>query len=154
MGSRGPKPAPTALRLLSGERRPSRINFAEPKIAAPKSMQPPSGLHGAGLREWTRLAQLLVDAGVLRATDLAAFEDYCRALSDLRRYEAKAARAGLELSIAKGFASQVLKLRGQVAQLRNAIGLTPTSRTGVKATPPSKSTAVDAFRNRQPGRPA
>jgi P27 family predicted phage terminase small subunit len=133
VGLRGPKRAGAVVQLLHGETRPSRVNRAEPDLPAPRTLAPPAGLTGAGLKEWQRLAATLRDAGVLTDADLTAFEDYCRALSDLRRYEAKAARVGVELSLAKGYAGAVLKLRGQVAQLRGHLGLTPVSRFSVKA---------------------
>ena len=129
----GRTPQPTALKLAKGERRPSRVNYDEPKMAPPESLKPPTGLSGAGLKEWTARAKDLADRGVLTDADLTAFEDYCRALSELRAYEAKAKKAGLELAIAKGYQGMVLKLRTQVNQLRQQCGLTPSSRGGVKA---------------------
>ena len=133
MGARGPKRQPTALRLAKGETRPSRVNFDEPQLPAPSTLEPPAWLAGAGLQEWRRLAEPLKAAGVLTEGDRGAFTDYCGALSDLRRYEAKAKRVGLELAIAKGFAGMVLKLRAQVTQLRAHLGLSPSSRASVKA---------------------
>jgi P27 family predicted phage terminase small subunit len=135
MGRRGPKPAPTALKLAKGERRPSRVNYEEPALPAPASLEPPDGLDGAGLVEWTRLAPALRDSGVLLESDLVAFEDYCRCLTLLRQYEAKAKKAGPELAIAKGYAGMAFKLRGQLDKLRAGLGLTPASRSGVKAKP-------------------
>ena len=133
MGGKGFPPAPTAIKLAKGERRPSRVNYDEPQMAKPESLRPPSGLKGAGLREWQAQAKNLADRGVLTDADLTAFEDYCRALSELRNYEAKARKSGLELAIAKGYQGMVLKLRTQVNQLRQQCGLTPSSRTGVRA---------------------
>lgn len=140
MGRRGFQPAPTAEKLAKGERRPSRVNYDEPQFEPPKAeaLRPPSGLDGAGLREWKRQIDRLAVRGVLTEADLAAFEDYCRALSQLRSYELKAKRAGLEQAIAKGFQNQVLKLRAQVNILRRECGLTPSSRGGVRVTTPMK----------------
>jgi P27 family predicted phage terminase small subunit len=146
MGRRGFAPAVTAEKIAKGERRPSRVNYAEPQLDGPSSLQPPAGLKGAGLTEWTRQIAHLSERGVLTTADLTAFEDYCRALTELRRYEAKARAAGLELAIAKGFQGMVIKLRAQVNQLRQQCGLTPSSRSGVKATPkPSETNPAERY---------
>ena len=132
MGLRGPKPAPSDVKIAKGETRPSRINYDEPTFPRATQIDPPAGLRGAGLREWERIAPILQEAEVLRATDLNVLEDYCRALSDLRTFEAKAKRVSAERSIAKGFANAVLRLRAQVNQLRRELGLSPTSSAGLK----------------------
>ena len=67
---------------------------------------------------------------------MTLFENYCRGLTDLRRYEIRARKAGPELAIAKGYAGMVVKLRAQVTQLQAQLGLTPSSRSGVKVTKP------------------
>lgn len=133
MGHRGPAAEPTAIKLAKGERRPSRVNYDEPQIDAPESHDAPKGLEGAGLEEWNEQIERLSERGVLTAADLTAFEDYCRALTELRRFEAKAKESGEELAIAKGYQGMVVKLRAQVNQLRQQCGLTPSSRSGVKA---------------------
>jgi len=135
MGRRGPAPAPTAIKLAKGERRPSRVNYDEPRLPtpAPDDLAPPDGLVGEGRVEWERQIGVLIDSGVLTAADLKAFENYCRALTDLRTYEAQAKEAGPELAIAKGYQGMVIKLRAQVNQLAQQCGLTPSSRSGVKA---------------------
>lgn len=134
MAGKGFAPASKAEKLAKGERRPSRVNYQEPELAAPASLEPPDGLEGAGLTEWRKQIGILTDRGVLTAADLTAFEDYCRALEDLRRFEVKLKRAAPELAIAKGYVSAVVKLRAQVNVLRQQCGLTPVSRRGVKAT--------------------
>jgi P27 family predicted phage terminase small subunit len=132
MGRRGPAAAPTAIKALRGNpgRRPLP---AEPPIPAATNLAVPSSLQGAGRIEWRRLAPILSQTGVLAESDVVAFENYCRALSDLRRYELKAKRVGMELAIAKGYAGMVLKIRAQVSQLAAQLGLTPSSRSQVRA---------------------
>jgi len=85
------------------------------------------------LAEWTRLASMLVECGVLTGADLRAFGDYCRVLTDTELYEAQAKEAGPELAIAKGYQGMVIKLRAQANQLRVQLGLTPSARSTVKA---------------------
>lgn len=143
MGRRGPAAEPSALKLAKGERRPSRVNYDEPQIDAPESYEPPKGLEGAGLEEWQDQIAVLSERGVLTSADLTGFEDYCRCLSELRRFEAKAKEAGEELSIAKGYQGMVVKLRAQVNQLRQQCGLTPSSRSSVKAAKRKDTAAKD-----------
>lgn len=134
MGARGPKPQPSALKLLRGNPGKRAVNKDEPTLPAPSrgALEPPEELQGAGRAEWERLVGDLVTGGVLTVADMGAFEDYCRGLSDLRRYEAKAKKAGPELAIAKGYQGMVVKLRAQVAQLRDRVGCSPSGRSQVK----------------------
>lgn len=150
MGARGPRAAPTILKLMRGESRPSRVNRDEPELPPPTSPEPPKELTGEGVVEWRRLIGMLTQTGVLTDADLGAFEDYCLALTELRRYERQAAEVGAELAIAKGYAGLTVKLRAQVAQLRSHLGLTPSSRSGVKAAKKPQS-ATEAFRQRATG---
>lgn len=143
MGRRGPAPAPSPLKLAKGERRPSRVNYDEPTLEPASTLEPPPDLAGLGLEEWTRLIGMLSERGVLTEADLSAFGDYCRALTELRRYEATSLAAGEELAIAKGYQGMVIKLRAQVNQLRQQCGLTPSSRSGVKAVKGKDKTAND-----------
>jgi len=129
----GRRPAPTAIKLAKGERRPSRVNYDEPEMAPPSSLSAPKDLEGVGLEEWNEQIERLVERGVLTDGDLRAFEDYCRALTRLRVYEAQAKDAGPELAIAKGYEGAAIKYRAQVNQLRQQCGLTPSSRGSVKA---------------------
>ena len=138
MGRRGPAPKPTALRVLQGKAGHRALNKAEPKLPAPKSIDPPGGLSGAGLEEWTRLVGAMVEAGQLTTGDMTAMGDYCRRLTRLREYEALEASVEGELAIAKGYSGTVIKLQAQVAQLRAKLGLDPSSRSQVKAVKPQE----------------
>lgn len=133
MPGKGFAPAPTAVKLAKGERRPSRVNYDEPDLPQAENLDPPEGLTGVGLEEWQAQIRVLTERGVLTGSDLRGFEDYCRALTELRRHEAVANAAEPELAIAKGYLNAVVKLRAQVNSLRQQCGLTPASRTGVKA---------------------
>jgi len=136
------------MKLAKGERRPSRVNYQEPALpTVDQAPEPPAGLASVGKAEWKALARHLTKAGVLTLADLTALENYCRSLSDLRRYEASAKRAGPELAIAKGYQGMVVKLRAQCSQLAQQFGLTPSSRSTVKALKkPGEQTASPAER--------
>jgi P27 family predicted phage terminase small subunit len=156
MGTRGPKSRSAVLAFQSNETRPSRVNRDEPDLPAAKATPPPASLKGEGRREWLRLAPQLLQRGLLREADLSCFEDYCRALSDLRAYEHKARKVGLERAIAAGFQGMTVKLRAQVASLRNHLGLTPVSRASVRQVGGGASSSpkgsIDAFLAQKRGR--
>lgn len=128
--SKGPAPAPTALKLLKGVR-PARINQNEPK---PKSVSGalPKGW-GAGMSEgaktfWATYAPVLSNLGVLTEADLPAF----RVLSELwSRW--------LDTQIALGAGSDDLKdalaymrigdkLETQMLRYMQEFGMTASSR--------------------------
>ena len=143
---------PTALKLAKGERRPSRHNSAEPELPAPKRIDPPTGLKGPGLKEWLRVAPLLLEAGVLTEPDMPALEDYCRRMTDLRACEreaemlrkllARVEKQKGEVDVAdlvrlmRGIDSterRLISMQAQVNVLRRELGATPSSRSGVRA---------------------
>lgn len=76
MGKRGIPPAPTALKVLRGDK-PSRINSNEPKpdqgvVVSPRPL---------GSREqeiWDRLAPDMIRKGVLTAWDVDSFAAFCQ----------------------------------------------------------------------------
>jgi phage terminase small subunit len=124
------------------------VNYDEPSLPDATTIPPPPrSLTGAGRIEWVRLVKPLIENRVLTDADMTAFEDYCRALSELRRYELKAKRVGLEQAIAKGFQGTVIKLRAQLVQMRAHLGLSPATRGSVKAAPRSSS-RLDRWFNR------
>lgn len=75
MGKRGPAPAPTALKLVRGDRS-SRINDNEP-LPAPTDVQAPDWLPSAAREVWDRLRPDLTAKGVLTSWDVDAFADLC-----------------------------------------------------------------------------
>lgn len=75
MGSRGPNPAPTALRLVRGDR-PDRINLDEPLPAAAEVFCP-DWVADWGQKLWAQLAPDLVDKGVLTFWDVPLFASGC-----------------------------------------------------------------------------
>jgi P27 family predicted phage terminase small subunit len=83
MGRRGPRPAPTAVKLERGVR-PDRINSAEP---VPVGRQPscPRWLSPEARGVWRRLAPDLYRRGVLTAWDVDGFAFYCDLLVQARR---------------------------------------------------------------------
>jgi len=83
MGKRGPKPRPTALRILEGNpsKRPLPKNEPKPPPIAPKC---PHWLHKYGKQEWKRVAPPLERLGLLTQMDLATLVGYCQSFAMLR----------------------------------------------------------------------
>jgi P27 family predicted phage terminase small subunit len=131
MGRRGPKPQPSVLQIVRGNpgRRPP--NTAEPELA-PAKRDVPAGLKGSAKKEWLRLIDELTTKGVLTVGDLRSFEQYCRIVGEVDAYEKLIARVGREAAHKLGYANYLLKLRTQERQERAHLGLTPSSRSGVK----------------------
>ena len=137
MGRRGPKPEPTALRLLKGNPGKRGINHDEP-IPPPgedADWAVPATLGASARVEWERQVGVLREIGVLTLADRTIFEVYCQAVGDLAD-----AQRTLDVLVTAGahqaavdVRDQVMKLRNQVKQLAAEIGVTPSSRSGVKA---------------------
>ena len=79
MGKRGKPPAPTALKLVRGDRR-SRVNRNEP-IPPPADPAAPSWLTADALVVWKRLAPSLERSGVLTVWDVDVFAGFCTAVA-------------------------------------------------------------------------
>lgn len=139
MGRRGPQPAPTALKLERGNPGKRPLNHEEPELA-PATHAVPSGLKGRARKEWVRLAEELITKGVLTIGDMHAFEEYCTLVGEVDTYEKLIRRVGRAEAHRLGYANYLLKLRTQLRQQAAHVGLTPSSRSGIKAV----KTTVDA----------
>jgi P27 family predicted phage terminase small subunit len=86
MGERGPAKTPTALKLLHGERRESRLNRAAPK---PRPNRPtmPADMSDGAKRVWRRVWRDFGHTGILTAVDADGLRVYCEAVD---RYVAAA----------------------------------------------------------------
>lgn len=82
-GRKGPPPKPTALKILHGETRPSRINSAEPQPGQ-SLVEPPEDITEEALVIWNELADDLIRTGVLKPWDSRAYADYCEAVVSSR----------------------------------------------------------------------
>lgn len=87
MGSRGPAPKPTALRLLHGDRA-DRVNNDEP-VPGRGDVAPPRWLSDKAVAVWDEYAPDLQRQGVLTAWDCETFGCWCDAVA--RRRAAAAA---------------------------------------------------------------
>lgn len=141
MGRRGPKPRPTALKLLTGNgSRP--INLFEPR---PPSTPPtcPDWLDAESRLKWDEVIQTLSSMGVLSVVDGDAIAGYCQAWVRWVRaerfiqehgevYQVKddkgrvtVVRPFPQVSIARHLLDRLTKLQQQ-------FGLTPSSRSSMQ----------------------
>lgn len=145
MGRRGPKPLPTAIKDARGTLQKCRMNPDEPQLAAPRSVQPPRDLTGAGLDYWKANVTELVDKGVLRDADMAIFESCCRAWSMKMALEKEVAKVGLAAAQITGLLNALQKWTGTHKQLAAEVGLSPSSRSGVKAVEKKQPGKLEQF---------
>lgn len=86
MGKRGPAPAPTALKLVRGDRA-SRVNDAEP-LPDDEEILPPEWLRPEAIEVWNEYGPRLERKHVLTSWDVEQFAGWCDAVV-LRRIAAK-----------------------------------------------------------------
>jgi P27 family predicted phage terminase small subunit len=75
----GRPPAPTALKLVKGERK-DRMPKGEP-VPSPGAIRPPAWLDGEALELWNEYAPDMIDKGVLTAWDVERFAHWCDAVA-------------------------------------------------------------------------
>lgn len=141
MGKRGPRPAPTALKLLRGTRA-DRINDNEP-VPSAVDVLPPDWLAEDALAIWREYAPDLIRKGVLTAWDVETFGACCDAAARRRAAATHLAREGevvdvpvfdkngKQTGIRRGRNPWLLVLNQADAQLQRwaaRFGLTPSDR--------------------------
>jgi P27 family predicted phage terminase small subunit len=139
MGQRGPRPEPTAFKIARGNPGKRPLNHDEPELTAAET-KAPAGMPRAALAEWKRLAPELVGAGVLTVGDLKTFEQYCRIVADLAECEKTCKKVGYEDAKKLGYFRDKKDLRAMLKSFAAELGLTPTSRSGVKKIKGKKAT--------------
>lgn len=137
MGKRGPKPAPTPLKVVRGDRK-SRVNTAEPKPSASSRIPVPSaGMSEAARAVWKRLAAELHRRQILTSWDRDAFAVYCEAVVVHREASKRIAREGLSVMTKAGKQRNpdlITQKDAAQTMLRAAqeFGLTPVARAQLK----------------------
>jgi P27 family predicted phage terminase small subunit len=153
MGRRGPKPKPTALKVLSGTRK-DRINSNEPK-PPPGLPEPPEHLDEVALAEWGRMVELLSGLGTLTTADGAALALYCTHYSTWVNANHTLRTEGATIKTDKGgektspYVAIANASARAMERLLAEFGCTPSSRgRGTASKPPSKS-ALELFLDRR-----
>jgi P27 family predicted phage terminase small subunit len=73
--SKGAKPIPTRLKILTGN--PGKRPIREEPVPESPLPAPPSHLNGHALEEWNRISESMHSLGLLYQVDMAAFAAYC-----------------------------------------------------------------------------
>jgi P27 family predicted phage terminase small subunit len=139
MGRRGPKPTPTELKLLRGETRPSRVNLDEPQ-PLPAFPEVPDHLSDDAKAVWAHVREQMGHTRVIRGADRDILELYCETLARYREASALLERSGFVIKGARHgdlvrnpLVAMVRDLTVQVRAVAGELGLTPASRTSLRA---------------------
>jgi P27 family predicted phage terminase small subunit len=158
--TRGRKPKPTVLKLVTDNPGNRPLNAAEPKPVS-RALQAPDILLPEARAEWDRVADDLVAAGLITVADLASLAIYCTAYGrwvQAERLLAVSAKAnpeteGLTVGTPNGAVIQnpLLGIRNKaLADLMKAsaeLGMTPSARSRVQAAARPTADPADAFFN-------
>lgn len=145
MGKRGPKPKPTAVQRTRGNPGKRSLNNGEPQPAG-KLPAAPKHLSGEARKAWTAFAKQLTEAGIATRIDAVALEllcasyaTYLEAAENVRQYGPIWMDQPEKGKIPKFVYSPhwVVMNRAwkEVKQMLGEFGMTPSSRTGVRAAP-------------------
>jgi P27 family predicted phage terminase small subunit len=139
VAKRGPKPAPTELKLLRGVRE-DRINPASPAVV---EGDPPCPAHldDVARSKFHELVNDLRANGVLSRTDAASIELYASTYSlwrmardDLKEAKNLTVEGAMGGTKTNPVLSIVTTTSGLLARLQSEFGLTPSSRSRVSST--------------------
>lgn len=155
--TRGRKPKPTTVKLLAGNPGHRALNEAEP---TPPSGVPdcPAHLNDEARAEWFRTCALLKEMNLLSKADRAALAAYCVTYSRWVEAEQMVKKYGMIVkSPVKEFPMKSPYLciaEGAMEQMRRLLvefGLTPSSRTRVKAAEGGPGSRLEEFLERRHG---
>ena len=145
MARSGPKPQPTALKIIRGNpgKRPLPTNEAQPELGVP---EPPGDLSEQARQYWATYAEPLADMRVLTVADQAALALLCEATATFWESMAQVRKTGLIIKMGdKGYAqrnpflTEANSAQKQVLALLTEFGLTPSSRTRVQTAEPGST---------------
>lgn len=154
MGRRGPRPQPSALRVLRGSRRSGDVS-REP--APPQGdIRPPLWLAGPALQKWNELVPLLQGVRVMTQADVGALARYCDSWAWWRRCRDIIEAEGDTIVIrdangAEKYRQQrpevgiVNKLAQQLHRLECEFGLTPSARSNIQTSPAVEFDDLEKF---------
>lgn len=136
----GRKPIPTAIKIQNGNPGKRALNLQEPQpeVAIPEC---PSHLDELAREEWDRVTQELHTLGVLALVDRSSLAGYCVAWSRWVQAETKLQDEGYVLQGQGGgyYQNPMLavanKAMEQLYKFASEFGMTPSSRTRIKANP-------------------
>lgn len=146
MGTRGPKPLPTALRILNGNASHRPLPKGEAKPEKLKNSRPPFELTERGKKIWKSISKRLEVCGLLTNIDLNALMRYCdifdkwllaKEMYDTKGcfYEVYQGSGENARSIGYAKAPWAIEYRGflrELLRLEGEFGMTPSARTRIQ----------------------
>ncbi len=150
MAAKGPRPQPTALKLLKGNPGRRALNAGEPQPPTPGDVpMPPEWLEAYAKGEWRTLAPILHGLGLLTEADLTFFAAYAQSYARWRSAEEWLSansetvilrdKDGKVRSIVR--APQAVTAQAALADMNrfgSQFGLSPSSRTSIGGAEPAK----------------
>lgn len=142
MGTRGPAPKPSNLKLVEGTYREDRAPAKEPR---PEVQIPscPSWLHREAKREWRRIVGELEALGLISNFDRGALAAYCEAYAEWWEADRTIKEEGRYVRYTTKSGGEYVQAHPAVAIKNNAIdrlrrfandfGMTPAARARVEA---------------------
>lgn len=143
MSRRGPKPAPTAAKVLSGTRK-DRINQDEPTPPT-GDPTPPESIEGEALKQWSHTVPILSAMGVVTVADGTALEVYCTTYATWLEASKALKKQGMFVKTPSGLIRPHPALKVQQESARDLMrilaefGGTPSSRSRLKVSPAEKT---------------
>lgn len=143
---------PTAVKIAQGTAQKCRMNFneAEPPVEIP---DPPEWMLGdsVALAEWRRITPILHEQGLISHMDLAELAIYCSAYSENAAAEIRVQNEGTY--VMNRFDEEVVapwvgvreKAQQKMHTFLRQFGMTPASRSGVKAVKKEKDNPLAEF---------
>jgi P27 family predicted phage terminase small subunit len=138
MGRRGPAPTPAKVKLLQGETRPSRVNFAEP-VPSAEAPRMPSDMDPDAKVVWRRVVRNSPE-GVIRSIDCEAVSRYAQAS---RLYAQSGPLLNTRAGVVKNPLHQIVREQAEAIRMfARELGLTPSARAGLHVEPERSFDAV------------
>ncbi len=141
MGAHGPAPAPTKVKLLHGETRPSRVNYREPLPSA-KLPTMPADMDDEAKRVWRRVMRTMGKTGVIRASHTDTLRCYCEAVSRYNQAAVAYASSGPLVrgqrpgDVVKNPLWQLVREGSELVRLyAREFGLSPSAQSGLEVEP-------------------
>jgi P27 family predicted phage terminase small subunit len=127
----GPPPTPTAVLAARGSRRgkdrPAEVGYPAGAPPCPKC------LPKEAKAEWRRVARLLLAAGVLQTTDLAALASYCRSWAEWIKLTEDSAGWNYSNESDRKKARLLAEAEKRVVSFAELFGFSPSARVRVPA---------------------
>jgi P27 family predicted phage terminase small subunit len=147
LGRRGPAPAPTKVKILRGETRPSRVNYREPLPSSNSPKMPPD-MDAEAKVVWRRVISSMGHLGVIRVPDSDILRCYCEAVSRYagaaRLYAGSGPLVRHAGSLVKNPLHQVVRDDGeQIRLFARELGLSPSARAGLRVEPEHGFDSID-----------